>query len=112
MRRLLVLAVMIGLAAIPAKAASLGVVLAVDVSASVTPDSYVLQHDGIARAFEDPRLLQAIAAAPGGIEVLVLEWSDPDKIEVTVDWTADYRQAQRRALSLRQCARPGAVRAA
>ena len=24
---------------------------------------------------------------PGGIEVLVLEWSDPDKIVVMVDWT-------------------------
>ena len=98
---------MIGLAAIPAKAASLGVVLAVDVSASVTPDSYVLQHDGIARAFEDPRLLQAIAAAPGGIEVLVLEWSDPDKIKVTVDWTAvtDRRSAGAFAAAVRATGR-------
>ena len=98
---------MIGLAAIPAKAASLGVVLAVDVSASVTPDSYVLQHDGIARAFEDPRLLQAIAAAPGGIEVLVLEWSDPDKIKVSVDWTAvtDRRSAGAFAAAVRAAGR-------
>jgi Protein of unknown function (DUF1194) len=103
MRRLLVLAVMIWLAAIPAQGASLGVVLAVDVSASVTPDSYILQHDGIARAFEDPRLLQAIAAARGGIEVLVLEWSDPDKIKVTVDWTAvtDRRSAGAFAAAVR-----------
>ncbi len=105
MRRLLVLAVMIWLAAIPAQAVSLGVVLAVDVSASVTPDSYVLQHDGIARAFEDPRLLQAIA--PGGIEVLVLEWSDPDKIKVTVDWTAitDKRSAGAFAAAVRATGR-------
>ncbi len=98
---------MIGLAAIPAKAASLAVVLAVDVSASVTPDSYILQHDGIARAFEDPRLLQAIAAAPGGIEVLVLEWSDPDKIKVTVDWTAvtDRRSASAFAAAVRATGR-------
>ncbi len=61
--------------------------LAVDVSASVTADSYVLQRDGIARAFENAALVQAISAAPDGIEVLVLEWSDPDKIEVTVGWT-------------------------
>src|SRR5271169_5381929 len=88
MRRVLVLAVMIWFAAIPAQGASLGVVLAVDVSASVTPDSYILQHDGIARAFEDPRLLQAISTAPGGIEVLVLEWSDPDKIKVSIGWAA------------------------
>jgi hypothetical protein len=77
----------VGLAGSAARGAALAVVLAVDVSASVTPDSYVLQHDGIARAFADPRLLDTIAAAPGGIEVLVLEWSDPDKIAVTVGWT-------------------------
>src|SRR6267142_4064771 len=74
------------LEAAPALGAALALVLAVDVSASVTADSYVLQHDGIARAFADSRLVEAITAAPGGIEVLVLEWSDPDKIAVAVDW--------------------------
>jgi Protein of unknown function (DUF1194) len=74
------------LGAVSAKAASLALVLAIDVSASVTPESYLLQRDGIARAFASPRLSQAIAFAPGGIEVLVLEWSDPDSIAVTVDW--------------------------
>ena len=70
-----------------AKGAALALALAIDVSASVTADSYLLQHDGIARAFANPRLAEAISAAPGGIEVLVLEWSDPDKIALTVDWT-------------------------
>jgi hypothetical protein len=70
-----------------AKGAALALVLAVDVSASVTADSYLLQRDGIARAFANPRLVQEISAEPGGIEVLVLEWSDPDKIVITVDWT-------------------------
>jgi Ca-activated chloride channel homolog len=72
---------------VSAKGAALALVLAIDVSASVTADSYLLQHDGIARAFASPRLASAISATPGGIEVLVLEWSDPDKIAVTVDWT-------------------------
>jgi hypothetical protein len=70
-----------------ASAASVALVLAVDVSDSVSTDRYILQHDGIARAFETPKLLDAISAAPGGIEALVLEWSDPDKIAVTVGWT-------------------------
>src|SRR6266446_10747891 len=70
----------------PALGAALALVLAVDVSASVTADSYLLQHEGIARAFADPRLVEAITGAAGGIEVLVLQWSDPDKIAVTVDW--------------------------
>jgi len=71
----------------PGTCAGLALVLAVDVSASVTPDSYVLQRNGIARAFENPRLVSTIVAVPGGIEALVLEWSDPDRIAVTVRWT-------------------------
>jgi Protein of unknown function (DUF1194) len=71
----------------PAAGAALALVLAVDVSGSVTAASYVLQRNGIARAFENPRLVNAISALPGGIEALVLEWSDPDRIAVTVGWT-------------------------
>jgi hypothetical protein len=71
----------------PAPGAGLALVLAVDVSASVTADSYLLQRNGIARAFENPRLVSAVSTVPGGIEALVLEWSDPDRIAVTVDWT-------------------------
>lgn len=75
------------LAALPAHAAAIALVLAVDVSESVSTERYVLQHDGIARAFENPALLDKIAGLPGGIEALVMEWSDPEKIAVTVGWT-------------------------
>jgi hypothetical protein len=71
----------------PAAGAGLALVLAVDVSASVSADSYLLQRDGIARAFDNPRVINAISAVPGGIEALVLEWSDPDRIAVTTGWT-------------------------
>jgi Protein of unknown function (DUF1194) len=70
----------------PAAAAGVALVLAIDVSASVTADSYWLQHNGIARAFENRRLVDAIASVPGGIETMALEWSDPDKIAVIVGW--------------------------
>lgn len=80
----LLVALLLGSA--PASAASLALVLAVDVSDSVSAERYKLQHDGIARAFETPELASAIARV-GGIWALVLEWSDPDKIAVTVDWT-------------------------
>jgi hypothetical protein len=73
--------------AMPAHAAAVALVLAIDVSESVSEGRYVLQHEGIARAFEDPQLIDAIAAVPGGVEALVIEWSDPDKIAVTVGWT-------------------------
>src|SRR5438094_8406375 len=74
-------------AAWPAPAAGIALVLAIDVSESVSTERYLLQHEGIARAFETPLLVDAIAAVPGGIEALVLEWSDPDKIAITVGWT-------------------------
>ena len=70
-----------------APAANVALVLAIDVSDSVSTDRYLLQHDGIAGAFENRQLVEAISNAPGGIEVLVLEWSDPDKIAITVGWT-------------------------
>ncbi len=87
MRHLLVLAMSIWALAAAADAAELAIVMAIDVSTSVTADSYILQRDGIARAFKDPRLIDAISAAPGGIEALVLEWSDPESIAVAVPWT-------------------------
>src|ERR1700756_1813099 len=71
----------------PVQAAAVALVLAIDVSESVSSERYLLQHEGIARAFESPQLVDAIAAVPGGIEALVIEWSDPDKIVVTVGWT-------------------------
>ena len=74
-------------AAAPVQAAGVALVLAVDVSESVSNERYLLQREGIARAFETPQLIDAIAAVPGGIEALVMEWSDPDKIAVTVGWT-------------------------
>jgi hypothetical protein len=86
--RLAVAALLLALAAAwPARAASVALVLAIDVSGSVSPGRYRLQHDGIARAFESPQLIKAITRVPGGIEALVLEWSDPDKIAITVGWT-------------------------
>lgn len=73
---------------VAAAGAGLALVLAVDVSGSVSADSYLLQRNGIARAFEDPRLVSAISTVPGGIEALVLEWSDPGRTAVTVGWTS------------------------
>jgi len=71
-----------------AQPVDLALVMAVDVSESVDDDEYVLQHEGIARAFESPLLAAALSAGrTGAIEVAVLEWSDRDKQVVTVDWS-------------------------
>ena len=107
MRHLLVLAMSILALAAAAHAAELAIVIAIDVSTSVTADSYILQRDGIARAFKDPRLIDAVSAAPGGIEALVLEWSDPESIAVAIPWThiTDKRSATAFAASVHAAAR-------
>lgn len=70
------------------KPVDVALVLAVDVSASVDEDEYKLQHEGIARAFEDPQVVDAIRNGQrSAIDVLVLEWSSPEDQNVTVDWT-------------------------
>jgi hypothetical protein len=86
----LVLCVLVFALASPgaAQPLDLAIVVAIDVSESVNAERYFLQHEGIARAFEQPSLVAAIGSHDGGaIAVLVLEWSDRDKQVVTVDWT-------------------------
>ena len=85
-RWLAVLALLAPAAGHAATAPQLAVVLAIDVSASVDADSFILQRDGIAAAFRDPRLVGAIALLPSGIEAMLLEWSDPEADAAAVDW--------------------------
>lgn len=71
-----------------ADAVDVALVLALDVSESVTEEEYQLQRDGIAEAFESPALVAAVQnGSRHAIDVLVLEWSDPELQVVTVDWT-------------------------
>ena len=75
-------------------------VLALDVSLSVDEGEYQLQRDGIAEAFESPTLVAAIAGGTHhAIEVLVLEWSEPDQQIITVDWTRVSDAASARAFA-------------
>ena len=83
-------AALLVLAASPARAAEsdLALVMAIDVSGSIDPGEYRLQHEGIARAFETPAVLSAIAGGPhGAIDVAVIEWSDRHKQAMIVPWT-------------------------
>lgn len=83
-----------------AEAVDMALVLAVDVSASVDASEYRLQHEGIARAFEDPQLLASIKAGRhGAIDVMMLEWSDPDRQTVAVDWKRVHDRASAMAFA-------------
>ncbi len=83
-----------------AEAVDMALVLAVDVSESVDAGEYVLQHEGIARAFDNPQIVDAIKGGRHGvIDVLVLEWSDRDKQAVAVDWTRVWDRASASAFA-------------
>ncbi len=66
----------------------LELVLAVDASSSVSAGEFELQIQGLAQAFHDPRVLQAIRAAGElGVAVSLVQWSDHRKQFLAVDWT-------------------------
>jgi hypothetical protein len=71
-----------------AMAVAVELVLAVDVSGSVSQDRFELQRDGYAAAFRSAPVLQAIrSTATGSIAVAMVQWTGPTLHVVAVDWT-------------------------
>lgn len=63
-------------------------VIAVDVSGSVSQERFVLQQRGYVAAFRDPRLLQAIrTGATGAVAVTMTQWTGPSMQVQVVPWT-------------------------
>lgn len=66
----------------------LELVLAVDTSSSVSADEFDLQMRGLAEAFRDPRVAQAIRASGDlGLAVALVQWSSNRKQFLAIDWT-------------------------
>ena len=62
-------------------------VLAVDVSGSVSDERFKLQQMGYAQAFRSDRLLEAIVSGrSGAIAVTMTQWTGPSQQEVVVGW--------------------------
>ena len=76
----------LGLSAEPAAqdGVATALVVSVDVSGSVDERRYRLQMEGIAEALEDPAVLAAITATPGGIYFAMVTWADAARL--AVDW--------------------------
>ncbi len=73
----------------PARAADCGLelVLAMDVSYSVVNSEYDLQMGGLADAFRDPEVAEAITWITGGVMATVTQWSGPEAQAQPVPWT-------------------------
>lgn len=102
MRRTGAVMLLIGLAATPAWPADspagprteapsvdLLLVLAADVSRSITDEKYELQRKGYAAAMSDPEVLRAIASGPHHrIAVAFVEWAGASSQRLVIPWTA------------------------
>lgn len=64
----------------------LELLLAMDVSDSVDENEFALQQLGLATAFLDPQVTQAIEAM-GGIAVSVMQWAGEGAVATSIDWT-------------------------
>ncbi len=73
----------------PARAQECGLelVLAMDVSRSVVNSEFDLQMGGLALAFRDPEVAEAITWTPGGVMATVTQWSGADAQIQPVPWT-------------------------
>lgn len=78
----------------------LELVVAIDVSSSVDGEEYRLQTLGIAAAFRNPAVLDAIRTlGSGGIAVSVVQWSDNGEQELIGDWRVIRDEADAAAFS-------------
>ncbi|MEM8791860.1 MAG: DUF1194 domain-containing protein [Pseudomonadota bacterium] len=86
-RKPAIAAALAGLIATPASACGLELVLAMDVSRSVINSEFDLQMGGLASAFRDPAVAEAIAWTDGGVMVTVTQWSGAESQVQSIPWT-------------------------
>ncbi|MDP1840677.1 MAG: DUF1194 domain-containing protein [Reyranella sp.] len=73
-------------------------VLAADVSRSVTPPKFRLQREGAAAAITHPEVVRAITSGPNRrIAVCFVEWATSGQRNVVIDWTVIAGDAHARA---------------
>jgi hypothetical protein len=78
----------------------LELVLAVDVSSSISPEEMELQFQGYAAAFSAADLARRVGAGPiGAIACTLFTWSDPDHQQVLVPWMRISGAASARAFA-------------
>ena len=84
--RLAALSLAATVAATPASACGVELVLAMDVSRSVVNAEFNLQMGGLAQAFRTPEIVEAIGWIPGGVMATVTQWSGPETHVQSTAW--------------------------
>jgi Ca-activated chloride channel family protein len=75
----------LSLAALPARACTTALLLAIDVSQSIDSGEYRIQTDGMADALLDPEV--AYALINGQVALMDVQWSGRDDQIVSIPWT-------------------------
>lgn len=70
----------------PAFACALELILATDVSGSIDQTEYTLQAGGMAQAFGDERLIEAVERLDGGMLVTHTQWSGASRQRQVTGW--------------------------
>lgn len=70
----------------PVLACALELILAVDVSGSINKEEFALQTEGMAAAFENPDLAEAIIHQDGGVLATLTQWSGATRQRQVTDW--------------------------
>jgi hypothetical protein len=87
-------------AAAPSERVDVNLVLAIDSSSSVDLEEFTLQMEGIAHAFRDPALAEAIGnGVHGAIAVSLVEWSNTSWQRENIGWTVIRDAASARAFA-------------
>lgn len=87
----------------------LELLIAMDVSHSVTFAEHAAQIEGVAQAFEHPRLVNSIRNLPGGVAAVALMlWAGPENQLLAVPWMLvhDHNSARRFAALVREQREP------
>lgn len=72
------------LAAVPASACEVALLLTIDVSGSIDRGEYRLQADGLAAALDDPEVAEALLLAQAALAVV--QWSGTGQQAVVIPW--------------------------
>ena len=86
MRALWTLAAGLALSPGAALACALELILAVDVSGSINREEFALQTEGMAVAFENPQLVEAVLRQEGGVLATVTQWSGASRQRQITGW--------------------------
>lgn len=80
------LALALGAGQAVAQTCALELILAVDVSGSVDEREFALQTEGMAAAFEDQRVIEAVQAQQDGVLVTLTQWSGASRQRQVTGW--------------------------